>query len=262
MADILLLAFPGFLAISVYRWCARSRSRAGWDFIALTGVFGGVSYFASHAVALGLASQAWLDPFRLFIDVVFPWREDNGVYLLSFAIAVLIGWAPAWVFGKSWFRHFTARIPALKSPPWELDPLSSLLVTSKPVIVSTDSGQVYIGMVVNATTDPDEEVKFLTLAIFASGSRVEAPESSGGTGRRVQYNYAVPYDPSDPKRTYIDVRNIVSVSEFGIREFIETIVSGYSLIDEATLSVLLHNMGIQLADFEETVSQWIREQEN
>jgi hypothetical protein len=99
------------------------------------------------------------------------------------------------------------------------------------VVASLDNDKIYVGQINSVTTDPDETLKLVAMVNFLSGTRNAA--SSSGVG--VVYNYGIEYDPNAPTILYLDFNNIVSISEFSIESFINSIESGYALIEEIAL---------------------------
>jgi hypothetical protein len=249
MTEILSLAFPGFIAVTVFRWFGRSRSRTGWDYLILTGIAGGGSYISAWILAVYLSNIHELDVIREAVDQLFPGRPDNGTYALSFLTAILLGWISAKLLYCDSLRRSYGLL-GMRHPPGETDALSQLQVDAEkfPFVVSTTLGQVYIGQIQKVTTDPDEDTKVLVLRIFAAGSRLEETVNNKKF-RKVKYNYVIDHKLGVSRLTYLDFKGVVSISQFGLPEFEQTRDSGYSEISEEDFETLLSDLTASFRGF-------------
>jgi hypothetical protein len=138
----------------------------------------------------------------------------------------------------------------MRHPPGETDALSQLQVDAEkfPFVVSTTLGQVYIGQIQKVTTDPDEDTKVLVLRIFAAGSRLEETINDKKF-RKVKYNYVIDHKLGVSRLTYLDFKDVVSISQFGLPEFEQTRDSGYSEISEEDFETLLSDLTASFRGF-------------
>jgi hypothetical protein len=145
----------------------------------------------------------------------------------------------------------------IRHPPAEPDLLSDIGETPGPVVVSMTNGQIYVGLVQGVTKDPDQDHKLIALAYFLSGTRIKSERETG-----VSFNYAVEYDPGNPKAIYLDFRNVVSIAEFNLSSFVSSIRDKYVRISEETLTDFLINLEvthqISPSESEESLVQALR----
>jgi hypothetical protein len=219
-------------------------------------VAGGLSYVIAWVLVLSLSRNHQLDIVRAAIDALFPNRQDNGTYILSFPIAVLLGWISPEVLYNDHVRKFYAAI-RMRHPPGETDAFSQLQADSVsfPMVVSTTLGQVYIGQIQKVTTDIDEQTKVVVMRVFAGGSRIEEQEGSK-TIKKVRYNYVIRLDSGEPRYAYLDFRNVVSVSQFGLPEFEQTRSSGYSEISESDFEELFQSLALSFPGFSDDAARY------
>jgi hypothetical protein len=145
----------------------------------------------------------------------------------------------------------------MRHPPGESDAFGQLQIDSEyfPMVVSTTLGQVYIGQIKKVTTDMDEQTKVIVMRVFAGGSRIEEKENSK-TIKKVKYNYVIRLDDGEPRFAYLDFRNVVSISQFGLPEFEQTRSSGYSDISESDFEELFQNLASSFDGFAEDAARY------
>jgi hypothetical protein len=171
-----------------------------------------------------------------FIDRWISPASFAGTYLLSWVVAPLVGYLCVHFFHGNLFSRLLLGLSA-RHLPKNWDSLVQIRETLHPVVVSTDTGQVYIGKVRKVTDDPNESLRILELVVLVSGSRTDE------RGRRfVRYNYGFDIKPDDFRVVFLDFRNVVSIAEFGLDQFVQTRTSGYTQIDDALFLQLIKNL--------------------
>lgn len=242
MSYIVALALVGAVTHLTLNFLQPRRSKVGWDYLLMAGLYGGVSfgiarllfafsYFFCPELVRGL--KGWLD------GLLTPHRFI-GTYILSFLVAPFLGYAlhRASVIArrKPLSRFLKDRI-GFKRLPGERGPLESFNTPRGLYICSTDRDQVYIGFLVNITSDPDATDRIVEMNLLLSGRRLTDEDTKRG---KVQYHYAT--RPGKQRLIYLDFRNVVSIADFEFWSFVETVEAGYSLIDDSHYDTFADNL--------------------
>ena len=175
MTLIILLAIPGGIAFYFSQRYSRSRSKAGWDFLIITGIFGGIAFILSRilleifwALVEKTESVARLQNLKVLTLSYLPAIPHPTTYYFAVLISPLLGIIIGQLlYGYTtspqphWLANFISDQFEMPHRLGEKDVLNQLSSIKSPIVVSTSNGQVYIGALANLTADPDESLKIL-----------------------------------------------------------------------------------------------------
>lgn len=213
--EFLLWGIPGYIAFLVFQLARPVRNRSGWDFVAQTSLFALAIYVVSRCL-IAVASTHYpllVSTTASFVKQVIPsdisaplglgllcsvptgiiigvlWRVTNRLFSLIFG----------WLFGIRRDYRFTDTFFATCSQ-----------LVSELVMLSMDNEKVYVGILIEASDDPNESSRFLKLAPIMSGYRKE-PE------KRVVFNtdyVGAGNEPDQRRDMLISVQKVVTIAQF------------------------------------------------
>jgi hypothetical protein len=230
---VLLLWFiPGYIALQLYRQVNPVRSKQGWEWVFQTAFAAILCFVVSRAVlAIGL-NLAQTNP-----QVVEEWKRWWGSqFHLRYSFSLLLGIFPstiivaavlcvariAWDDLRSIFQSSFVGVPSQDIFFFTCSELYERLV-----FLTLKSRKVYVGVLIDFTSDPDESAKYIRIMPTISGYR-------SADDLTVVYNTNYVADADRPEDVtahpvLIPVAEVTSLSEFD-RELHERFISQGSTV--------------------------------
>ncbi len=245
----LVICIPGYISLIFYRLAINSRPRSSYEFLLQAGIFGAFLFILSRLAFLvlyGLAPVAFDHVKHALNAVIFV--PYVGTVILATVGAPFAGLLAGY-FLRSIHRSpqwISRRLSFLSYIPGDQDALESIERSRFPFVCSLSNDQVYVGWILKATRDKEENLKILEMVMLLSGRRTKVNRPSEES-TKVTYNYAIPiYEYGNPlrgsRRSYLDFNNIVSLGELHIPTFAKTVRKGYSDIKTSDLKIFASSL--------------------
>lgn len=221
------------------RYLRPDRSQVGWEHLlraVLMGVFSIYLAFTFKDMTGSGGDFPCITSECVSIENLLQDSTFQSAYAFSFAVAVLLAFATnisIWFLHLRWPSRILVGLFRFKNMPGQTDDPLLGLKPHQPYFVSLQDGQVYLGLYIAHTRDPDAEDRTLVFQVFLSGRRVDTPRSY------VRYNYVSPYTAH--RKTYIPFDSILSISEFRFDGFMNTVTRGYSELSRSDIRRLWTN---------------------
>jgi len=175
--QLILWGLAGFLAFYIFQLAKQVRNRSGWDFVLQTGFFSGASYMLNRPLVLLLRR---LLPNCVVTGAGNTWRQLYPQVPLELVIGIMFSGtivgilsAYMWKVGHPYLSNFakllSGRHRNLEFPDTFFKMTHELL--GKIALIGTKSGKVYVGIINEVTSDPNETNRFLRFSPIMSGYR-------------------------------------------------------------------------------------------
>jgi hypothetical protein len=221
--ELIIWLIPGYLALRLYFTVNPFKSKQGYEWFFQTGGAGLLCFVLARLILLAARAVESLLPCfwgrcldlnmaRSVISQQFPFA-----YAPTFVIGALVGvpltavilnavrgpWAKLQIRFKRWFTESTSA---------DLLYYACRQLEGEQVLLTLENGKVYVGLLVDFTSDPDETEKYLKIVPIMSGHR--DPKTF-----RVEYTTAyVRYVDAASKATaqelIIPVKQLVTFARF------------------------------------------------
>lgn len=172
--EILSWGAPAYLAYLVFKLGKPIRMQNGWDFVASVAVFGIILVVASNLLYEVLHS---LFPSPLWLALSRTWRSVLPGGSIKVALAFLV-FLPVGYFSGTLLQKLHPLLNWI-GQRWacqqEKAQLTNLFFSmchdllGKLVIITLTSGRVYVGILLRATDDPNEAMRFVKILPVMSG---------------------------------------------------------------------------------------------
>lgn len=180
-AELVVWLIPGYIALLLYLHAYPLRTRQSYEWFFQAAAFGIVCFLVSR-VALGAGALVLnllpcVGGYCPSSDVARTWWASHVRFAYSFSLLIGLLLAPtaAWIVVRlrpPWelLKAWIVRI-ARESPTGDIFYFACRRLDRKLVIVSVDGGKVYVGFLVDYTSDPDEPEKYIKIVPIMSGRR-------------------------------------------------------------------------------------------
>jgi hypothetical protein len=179
-AELAVWLVPGYLVLLLYLHVNPLRSKQSYEWFFQAAGLGILSYSVAsvlsfswwHSFGLLPAWTPWLGASRVqcwwSAHFVFT---NSGLWVIAIAASPLI--ATIATGGRELFAAAQRLVEKLspKSPPSDIFLSRCRQLENKLVIVSVDGGKVYVGLLTDFTTDPDEPDRYIEIVPIMSGRR-------------------------------------------------------------------------------------------
>lgn len=172
----ILWGLAGFVAFLIFQLVRPVRNRSGWDFVVQLAFFAAASFLVAKGLIAGFR---WMFPSEANAAIGF-WRKHftsiPGLLALGILLAAPItGVAMGWAWRRchsyvSWLaRVLGGRERNFEFPDTFFKMTHELL--GEMTLLSTKSGKVYVGVLNEVTSDPNEPARFIRISPVMSGYR-------------------------------------------------------------------------------------------
>lgn len=180
-AELVVWLIPGYIALLLYLHAYPLRTKQSYEWFFQAAGFGilcfvisrlllavGVEGYdrlpciAQHCPSSEVARALWSE----HVPYTYSFSLALGIFVAPVAAGVLVTLRPLW----ERLKVLTRRV-APKSPVSDIFYFTCVELEEKLVIVTVDGGKVYVGFLVDFTSDPDEPDKYIQLVLLMSGRR-------------------------------------------------------------------------------------------
>ena len=228
--EYILWGVPAYLAFLVFQLAKPVRNRSGWDFVVSLAIFAliiytvvNVAFMAIHGL---ICERSWSRCAEIWKSV-FPSPGSSRIALgifLSGPVGAAIGvlWFKILHRLLSWFGHaLTGRRKSYQFSDVFFATCHDLL--GKPVLLTLNNSKVYVGVLLQATDDPNETARFIKIMPVMSGHREKL---SGQVTFDTDYVGKTQQVDQLPNRDLlISMSNVVTLARFDVQLhewFVET----------------------------------------
>ena len=179
-AELAVWLVPGYLVLLLYLHVNPLRSKQSYEWFFQAAGLGILSYAVAsvlsfawrHSIGILPAWAPWLGA-----SAVTRWWSshfvfaNSGLWVVAIAASPLVATVATW--GRQLFdaaQNFVEKLSPT-SPPSDIFLFRCRTLEKKPVIVSVDGGKVYVGFLIDFTTDPDEPDRYIEIVPIMSGRR-------------------------------------------------------------------------------------------
>jgi hypothetical protein len=173
--ELILWGIPGCISWLLFQLSRPTRNKSGWDFVAQISLFALSNFFLARILILLLFYLfPRLESLRPIWHRIFP---QSGSFHLSVGLVVSlltgIGWGKLWNHANLLLsclsQWLSGRKRSFKFTDIFFATCDALL--SKLVLLTLNNGKVYVGVLLEATDDPNETQRFIKIAPVMSGHR-------------------------------------------------------------------------------------------
>jgi hypothetical protein len=236
--ELVIWLIPGYIALRLYFTVNPLRSKQGYEWFFQTAAAGMLCFVLARVVVLILHSAGALLPCidgycvssSVVRDAIF--RVARFPYSATFVVGVLVAPAigallcavrPRWVLVQRWFkRRFT------ESSSGDLLYYACRQLEQERVLVTLDNGKVYVGFLVDFTSDPDEPEKYIKILPIMSGHRDDETFKVRFTTPYLPYSATV---NTTPQEMIIPVKRLTTFARFDESLHNWFISSGLTIMD-------------------------------
>jgi len=173
---VLLLWFvPGYFALQLYRQVNPVRTKQGWEWVFQT-AFAAILCFVIARSILAVGLTLATNP-----QEVESWKQWWGTqFHLRYSFSLLLGVFPSSVIaagilcvGRTAWDDLRAlfQVTFVGSPSEDIFFFTCTSLYEKLVFVTLKSRKVYVGVLIDFTSDPDEPVRYIRIMPTISGYR-------------------------------------------------------------------------------------------
>ncbi|HUP61447.1 MAG TPA: DUF6338 family protein [Thermoanaerobaculia bacterium] len=180
-AELIVWLIPGYLTLLLYLNAYPLRTRQSYEWFFQAGGLGILCFLLSRLVVslieITVPALPSVFGWRLSSDVARTWWHGHLPFTYSFSLVIGVAVSPVIAVILAALRPRWERLKALVRKVAPESPSSDILyfacrqMEGQLVIVTVDGGKVYVGFLVDYTSDPDEPEKYLKLVPLMSGRR-------------------------------------------------------------------------------------------
>ncbi len=172
----ILWGLSGYIAFLIFQLVKPSRNRSGWDFVLQVSLFSICSYALSQllrALFLLVAPTQYTDTIRHFWYFIFPSKSIH--FAVGLFVSVFVGGIIAFTWSK-YHNKLSKLSNFLGGKNRDFEFSDTFFATchnllGKLVLLTLKGGKVYVGVLTQATQDPNESMRFLKITPVLSGYR-------------------------------------------------------------------------------------------
>lgn len=178
-SEYILWGIPAYIAFLIFQLARPVRNRSGWDFVASVSIFALTIYVATSLVFLGLKNvvsvELW-NTISSFWKANFPSQGSVRLFtgfLLSIPVGLIIGtvWSRYnWILTEVGY-WWTGKKKSYQFSDVFFATCHDLL--GKPVLLTLNNSKVYVGVLLQATDDPNESARYIKMLPVMSGYRIK-----------------------------------------------------------------------------------------
>jgi len=175
--EIILWGIAGYISDLIFRLTRPTRIRSGWDFVVNTALFSVFDFILANLIVV--SGQYWLptqllEQLKNILSVFIPrpfFHLVIGIVLAAPLIGLLASYV--WTLGH---KRISKMAKFISGKYRNLEFADTFFATCHELLghlalVTLTSGKVYIGVLVEATQDPNESQRFIKLTPITSGYR-------------------------------------------------------------------------------------------
>lgn len=218
-SEYILWGVPAYLAFLVFQLAKPVRNRSGWDFVVSIAIFALIVYVTVAVFYDGLHCWVGAESWNLWArrwDLFFP---SAGSFRL--ALGILLSGPVGFVLGTIWSKWLHKFLSWLayqwtgKKKSYQFSDVFFATchdLLSSSILVTLNNSKVYVGLLTQATDDPNESLRYIKITPVMSGHRIK---DSG----QVVFDTDYVGDTQDPaslpnRDLLISMSNVVTLAKF------------------------------------------------
>ncbi len=172
----ILWGLSGYIAFLIFQLVKPSRNRSGWDFVLQVSLFSVCCYALSQILR---ASFLYFIPLQITNAIRDFWYAIFPSKSIHFAVGLFVSFFVGGVIAFVWSKFHTnlsklSNFLGGKNRDFEFSDTffaTCHYLLGKLVLLTIKGGKVYVGVLTQATQDPNESMRFLKITPVLSGYR-------------------------------------------------------------------------------------------